>query len=338
MSMRAVVVIGASAGGVEALRELVAGLKPGLPAAVLVVLHMSRDSASALSTILARAGPLPAANALDGEPLAPGRIRVGQSDRHLLVLDGCTRLSLGPAENGHRPAVDPLFRSAARAYGPRVIAVVLSGARDDGTAGMATVVARGGIGLVQHPDDALFDSMPRSAMEYVPQERVLPANAIGKAISELVMDRDDEPPELPDDPLLDAETAIATMEDVTTDETVARPAGLACPSCHGALFELPGQPMPRYRCRVGHAWSAQTLLDEHAEALEGALWMALRALEEKSELSRRMATAARERGNGGAARRLETTGADAEEASTLIRELIPRLGGLSSEDRGSTTP
>jgi two-component system chemotaxis response regulator CheB len=218
----------------------------------------------------------------------------------------------------------------SKAYGRRVVAVVLSGARDDGTSGMSTVV--------QPPDDALLNSMPRTAMEYVPNERVLPAAALGEAVSELVMELDDEPQDLPDDPLLDAETAIATMGDVTTDETGARPAGLACPSCHGTLFELPGHPMPRYRCRVGHAWSAQTLLDEHGEALEGALWMALRALEEKSELSRRMADAARQRGNNGTSRRLESIGVDAEQASALIRELIPRLGGLTNQESASAAP
>jgi two-component system chemotaxis response regulator CheB len=334
MSIRSVVAVGASAGGVEALRAFVAGLSPGLPAAVLVVLHVPRDSRSALPQILTRSGPLPAAHALDGEPLQPGQISVAPVDHHMLVLEGRIRLSRGPAENGHRPAIDPLFRSAARALGPRVIAVVLSGARDDGTAGMASVVARGGVGLVQDPEDALHDSMPRSALEHVAVEHALPAIHLGKAVSDLVFERDPAEHGSGVNPLLDAETAMANMDDVTTDETGARPSGLACPACHGALFELAGAPEPRYRCRVGHAWSPESLLSEQAEALEGALWMALRALEEKGALSQRMAQAARSRGSHSTARRLEVASTDADQASDLIRDLIPRLANLTEAKDG----
>ena len=335
MSIRAVVVVGASAGGVEALRAFVAGLSPGLPAAVLVVLHVPRDSPSALPLILARSGPLPASHAVDGESLTAGRIRVAPVDHHMLVLDNHVRLSRGPAENGHRPAIDPLFRSAARALGAGVIAVVLSGARDDGTAGMASVISRGGVGLVQDPDDALHPSMPRNALEHVAVEHVLPAIHLGKAVSDLVMERARAEHGAGYDPLLEAETAMASMDDLTTDETGARPSGLACPACHGVLFELPGAPQPRYRCRVGHAWSPESLLDEQAEALEGALWMALRALEEKAALSQRMAVSARHRGTTSTARRLEEASSEADQASDLIRDLIPRLAGLTTGSHGA---
>ncbi|BCJ56388.1 hypothetical protein Asp14428_78630 [Actinoplanes sp. NBRC 14428] len=164
---RDVVAVGASAGGVEALRALVAGLPDGYPGAVLVVLHVPRDSPSALPAILTRSGPLPAATAVDGEELRHGRIYVAPNDHHLLALEGRIRLTRGPAENGHRPAVDPLFRSVARSYAERAVGVVLSGSRDDGAAGLTSIAARGGTTVVQDPADALYPWMPRAAIAHV---------------------------------------------------------------------------------------------------------------------------------------------------------------------------
>lgn len=330
MSPAALIVVGASAGGVEALRDLVRGLPAGLDAAVLVVLHVPRQAPSALPAILGRAGPLPAAHAMEGEPLEAGRIYVAPPDRHLLVIDGRLRLSTGPAENGHRPAIDPLFRSAAQWASTRTVAVVLSGSRDDGTAGAAAVVGSGGRLLVQDPDEALHPSMPRSAIEHVGADRILVAAELGPAAAELVKSVAETNgswvPDSQDDQLLKLETAMANMEDLTTDELPSQPAGLACPSCHGALFELSGAPAPRFRCRVGHAWSPQSLLGEQADAFEGALWTALRSLEEKVELSRRLAESTTRRGSVLTAERYQASSAAAEEAARLIRQLIVRLG------------
>lgn len=334
MARTEVVVIGASAGGVEALREVVSRLPADLPVPVLVVLHLPARSPSALPAILSRSGPLPADRVEDGEPIRPGHIYVARSDHHLLLVDGRVRLSNGPAENGHRPAIDPLFRSAARAYGPGAVGVVLSGARDDGTAGLAAIAQRGGIAIVQDPADALHPSMPRSALEHIAVDHVLPAVAIGPQLAELVRKGRDEwtePDSDPTDPLLTAETEMAGMKPMTTDQLPGRPSGFACPSCHGALFELDGLPIPRYRCRVGHAWSPESLLEEHAQAYEGALWSALRALEEKAALGRRMAASARERGSHIWAERYEGLGADAENAGALIRELIGWIGAASDD-------
>jgi two-component system chemotaxis response regulator CheB len=339
MAERDIVVIGASAGGVEELRSLVGGLPAGLPAAVLIVRHIPPRSPSALPVILARSGPLPAEHAIDGQPLECGRIYVAPADHHLVVADEHVSLSRGPAENGHRPAVDPLFRSVARAFGPRVIGVVLSGARDDGTGGLASIVRRGGVALVQDPADALHPSMPRSAIEHVEVHKSLPATALGPLIGELAGGGrgDDTGPGLvrvrpgakrPAAEVADGELAeeIAVTEfAVTEPRYLDNPAGFGCPSCHGALFALDGEPVPRYRCRVGHAWSPETLLDEQASALEGALWMALRSLEEKSALSGRMSAAAEARGSAGPAERYATTAVEAASAAALIRDLIVRL-------------
>lgn len=321
-------VIGASAGGVEALRMLVGGLPSDLAAAVFVVLHVPRESASALPTILDRSGPLPVRQAVDAEPIRAGHVYVAPPDSHMVVSDDQVKLTKGPRENGHRPAIDPLFRSAARAFGPRVVGVVLSGSRDDGTAGLASVVRQGGRALVQDPDEALHASMPRSALEHVPGTQPYLAGELGAAIAERVNETPANPAMPPVDPLLAAETVMAEMEPLTTDQLPGQPAGFGCPSCHGGLFELRGEPVPRYRCRVGHAWSPESLLDEQSETLEAALWMALRSLEEKAALGRKMAESARMRGNTGSASRYDSTAADTDGAIKVLRELIPRLSAL----------
>ncbi len=327
---RDVIAVGASAGGVESLRALVAGLPPDFPGSVLVVLHLPRDAPSALPSILNRCGPLPVTAAVDGEPLRPGRVYVAPVDHHLLLLDGHLRLSHGPAENGHRPAIDPLFRSVARGAGPRGVGVVLSGSRDDGAAGLASIVSRGGTAVVQDPADALYPSMPRAALAQAPTEHVAPAAKLGGLLAELTaMPLPDDLP-LPADVVLESEVAMSDLAAITTDE-FAPPAGFGCPACGGSLFQIDDGPVPRYRCRVGHAWSPESLLDEQALALEGALWMALRALEEKSELSRRMAANSVHR-RAGTGTRFQSIAADADAAGATIRRLIERLGSMPDRD------
>ena len=323
---RDVVAVGASAGGVEALRALVGGLPAEYPGVVLVVLHVPRDAPSALPRILDRSGPLPAEAAVDGEKLRAGRIYVAPNDHHLLVLAGRIRLVRGPAENGHRPAVDPLFRSVARAYGPRAVGVVLSGSRDDGAAGLSSIAARGGTTVVQEPSDALYPWMPRAAIARVgTADHVAPAAKLGGLIAEITaMDLPASAPR-DADPMLDTEVAMSDLAAITTDELTAPAAGYGCPSCGGSLFELESRPAPRYRCRVGHAWSPESLMDEQAIALEGALWTALRALEEKSALTRRMASTDRPYHSSTGAR-FQHMADDAEAAGNIIRGLIDRIG------------
>jgi two-component system chemotaxis response regulator CheB len=327
---RDMVAVGASAGGVEALRALVAGLPPDYPGTILVVLHIARDSPSALPAILTRSGPLPATTAIDGEAVRPGRVYVAPADNHLLLLDGRLRLTRGPAENGHRPAIDPLFRSLARAVGPRAVGVVLSGARDDGASGLTAIARQGGTTVVQDPEDALYPWMPRAAMAQVTPDHIVPAGKIGGLLSGMAdIDLPESHPA--EDALLDAEVAMSDPYRTMTTDQIADPAGYGCPSCGGSLFQIESDPLPRFRCRVGHAWSAESLLDEQAIALEGALWIALRALEEKSALSHRMA-GGRHSATGA---RFESMADDARSAGETIRKLIDQLGSALAADAPS---
>jgi two-component system, chemotaxis family, protein-glutamate methylesterase/glutaminase len=318
-----VVVIGASAGGVEALRAVVSGLPPDLPAAVVVVLHIPRGAPSALAGILDRAGPLPAVAAQQSAPLRAGTVYVAPVDHHVLVVERHLRLSHGPTENGHRPAIDPLFRSAALSHGPSAVGVVLSGTRDDGTAGLAAVAARGGTAVVQDPDDALYGGMPANALAQVPDALVHPAVKIGPVLGELLSrplgaDRTGAA-----DGLLIAETRMAEAGVPTTDRLgPATPSPFSCPSCNGVLFELPGAPAPRFRCRVGHAWSPDALEGEQAHAVDEALWAALRALEERADLLDRLAEDARRHGRSRSAASHGRRAARSREQARQVRRLV----------------
>lgn len=330
MAQRDVVVVGASAGGVEALRTLASHLPADLPAAVLVVLHTPPASRSALPSILARSGPLPATAAEEGDALVPGRILVAPPDRHLIVSGDAVTLSRGPRENGHRPAVDVLFRSAARALGPRVVAVVLSGTLDDGSAGMVAVHARGGVGLVQHPDEAMFDGMPFAAIEADSPEAVLPLTELAARLCELVGEPVREVVAEPVSGEMDEEVEMAEVEGALRHaaDPPGRPSGYACPDCNGVLYEIREDGLTRFRCRVGHAWSAQSLVAQQAVAVEGALWMALRALEEKASLARRMAAGAQDRRHPLSAATFVEQAAESEAAARVLRDLIDRVGTL----------
>lgn len=327
-----IIVIGASAGGVEALMDVVQTLPRDLPAALFVVLHIPPDGPSALPKILSAAGVLPAAHPHDGEPIEHGRIYVAPPDNHLLVEDGCVRVVRGPRENRYRPAVDPLFRSAARAYGPRVIGVVLSGMLDDGSAGMISIASRGGIGVVQEPDDALFPGMPQSAIKNDSPAHIVPVAQIGPLLIRLAREPARAvPQEVPrdmDNEVNSAEFDMGAIEDPTKPGT---PSVFGCPECGGVLWEMQEGTMLRYRCRVGHAFTADSLMAEQSLHLEAALWAALRGLEEKAALVHRLAERARERSHTMLADRYTEQERDALQHATVLRDLILR-GDTSPAD------
>jgi two-component system chemotaxis response regulator CheB len=331
---RDVVVVGASAGGVEALRTLVSGLPVDFPAAVLVVLHTPASSRSALASILTRSGPLPAVQAEEDDELQAGRILVAPPDRHLIVYGQRVTLSRGPHENGHRPAVDVLFRSAARALGPRVIAVVLSGTLDDGTAGLVAVHAQGGIGVVQSPEDAMYPGMPRAAIAGDDPQHILPVAEIPALLTKLTAQHGEPTPGAGGGGgggLMDAEVAMAYQDPTVLNdpERPGTPSGFACPDCHGVLFEIHEGQVRRFRCRVGHAWSPHSLAAQQTFAVEGALWMALRALEEKAALTDRMWRGARDRGHTITAQSFAAQSAEARASALVLRDLIQQTVTLA---------
>jgi two-component system chemotaxis response regulator CheB len=272
-----IIVIGGSTGGIEALRQIVASFPDDLAAAVLVVIHTAAGYTSHLPDLLAAKSKLKATLALHGEPLTMGRIHVAPPDNHLLLRPGYLAVQRGPKENGSRPAVDPLFRSASIAYGPRVVAVVLSGHLDCGTAGLLSVKARGGIAIVQDPDEAIASDMPCSALKHASVDHVLRAADIGPMLVRLTREPVIAEPAPPS-------TALFEMEG---DEPGMR-SDVVCPICQGALTEGQLSGVTTFRCHVGHAFSQAALLAEQAESLERALWAAVRALEESARVANRM--------------------------------------------------
>lgn len=301
---RDLVVIGASAGGVETLMRVVADLPRTLSAAVCIVLHIAPESPSALAGILARAGRLPCRPAGDGDPLVPGEILVAPPNRHLVIEDDRVRLTIGPRENNHRPAVDALFRTAAQEHGNRVLGVVLTGTRDDGTAGLAVIKAQGGAAIVQDPADALYPGMPANALRNVSVDAVLPSSEIARAIERMV-DEDLNPPD-PD------------MTQARIDEESS--GGITiCPECGGVLSERAEAGVTYWECRVGHRYSTVTLADAQADGVEAALWTAIRALTDRARLLHSLAARARSRGQVQSARLFQRRAELAGQQAELVR-------------------
>jgi two-component system chemotaxis response regulator CheB len=321
-----VVAIGASAGGVEALKELAAGLPADLPAPVLVVLHVPPSETSQLPAILQRSGPLPALHPSDGDRLEPGVIFVAPPDRHLMVVDGRARVVRGPKENLHRPAVDPLFRSAALTYGPDAIAVVLTGTLADGAAGAAAVADHGGTVVVQDPGEARYPDMPLSVIAADHPDHVLPLAQIAAMLSRLVSENRTEVA-MEDAMGLSAENRYAAFAEdaIGRDEGVGNRSAFGCPECGGVLWEQDNGVL-RFRCRVGHAYAAETLHDAQGGTLDTALWVALRALEERASLARRIQKRLRGRGNEAGAARHDQRIEEAEHHANVIRAVLAGQG------------
>ncbi|MGY1689380.1 chemotaxis protein CheB [Geodermatophilus sp. SYSU D01105] len=324
--MDRLVVVGASAGGLPPLQELVAALPEDLPAAVLVVLHLPSTADSHLSRLLARSGRLPARQAEEGERLTPGTILVARPDHHLLVRDSRVRLSRGPRQNRQRPAIDPLFRSAAQSYGPGVVAVVLSGALDDGAVGAAAVAAQEGAVLVQDPAEARVSAMPRAALAGVRRARALPAARLGAAVQELVC----RPLPVPAPTKTTDEQRSRSMEGGPTAVTdLGTPAAVGCPECQGGMFETVPDNTASYTCHVGHSWTAQTLLDAQRQAVESAIYNAASKLLEIAAVHRRLAELDTEEAGDRTAHL---------RAAERAERRAERIGALAAEDPEGDTP
>lgn len=284
-----IIVIGASAGGIEPIRTILGALPSDFSGSLFIVVHTSPDSPGILHTIFDNAGPLPAEAARDGQRIAPGRVYVAPPDRHLTIEPSRMCLSRGPKENRFRPALDPLFRSAAQTYGPRVVGIVLSGGLDDGTAGLWTVKQLGGTAIVQDPSEAWAPSMPQSAMKHVRVDHMLRADEIAPLLVRLAATAADA-----------GEGDYAVPENVRIEVNIAKsekakdagvlrlgdPSIYACPECHGVLLQMKEAVSPRFRCHTGHAYSLESLLSEMDEAIGETLWSAIRALDERAMLLR----------------------------------------------------
>ena len=303
----AVVGVGASAGGVEALIAFARELPLDLRAPVLIVLHLAPSGTSVLSGILDRNCPLPVTTASSGEALAAGHLYVAPPDQHLRVHGGVLHLDREPRINGHRPAIDPLFESLAHSWGSHAIGVILSGTRDDGTLGLARIKANGGRCYVQDPDEALYSSMPANALRAVAVDGTHPAAELADVVARLA-----------DVGLVGEDAGVGRTMSIS--ERI--PTRLSCPDCGGVLFEDRSDGIERFACSVGHVYGPESLDVEQARQLESALWAAVRSLEDRADLLRRMAARSEAREN---ARQSEHHRAEADEAlrrAEMIRSIV----------------
>jgi two-component system chemotaxis response regulator CheB len=333
-----VAVVGASAGGVEALCAFVRGLPADLEPAVLTVLHLAPYGTSVLPKILARNTGLPVLRAEEGQPLLAGHLYVATPDRHLMVRDRHVHLSSAPRENGHRPAIDPALRSAVEGYGAATAGVLLTGTGDDGAAGLLAVHRAGGATAVQDPDEALYDGMPRAALRHVAVDAVLPVAEVGAWIAQLqavpvTVPGSAMPPDAPrhhsSSPVVDALPPGRDPASAVPDASGAA-TRFTCPDCGGVLFagEEPG--LLTFNCSIGHKYSPDSLVAANRDGVEAALWRAVRTLEDRIVLLSRMADRARAAGLDRSARSMESQGRDLLARAAAIRDAITAMPGAEA--------
>jgi two-component system chemotaxis response regulator CheB len=331
MKPRRLIVMGASAGGFDPLKVILAGLPADLAAAILIVVHIPPDSPGFLPRVFGRICALPVDHAMDGDPLRTGQVYFAPPDRHIVIEDGCVRVSRGPKENFSRPAIDPLFRSAAQYFGRRTIGVVLSGCLDDGTAGCWTIKRRGGVTIAQDPAEAIFPSMPRSACAYVEMDYCLPAREIATVLISQTAGLEPNTEEHPVTKELEVETAIAKGGDALSlgvmDLGTSTP--YTCPECHGVLLALKEGGTPRFRCHTGHAYSLSSLLSEVTSNGENSLWNATREIEEGIMLMEHASRHLLEKGNRSGAELLASKAKSSEARVRLLRSALAEHEAVS---------
>jgi two-component system chemotaxis response regulator CheB len=288
MANRDILAIGASAGGVEALSFLAQNFPPNFPASVLVTVHLASEGGSVLDEILNRSGPLSAAFANGNDRLRKGHIYIAPADRHLIVEDDRLVLGSGSRENNTRPAIDPMMRSAAACCGPRTVGVVLTGTLSDGASGLCAIEQCNGITVVQDPTDAEFSEMPTNALNRVKPDHVVDLAAMPRLLNCLATQPAGETKPIPESVKFEVEIARGALASIENMDRVARRSGFACPDCHGVMWEIKEGELIRYRCHVGHTYAANLISIAVDENLRRALGSALRALEERRSLARRL--------------------------------------------------
>lgn len=322
MSNRDIIVIGGSSGATAPLRTILGALPKDLPAAVFIVLHIPARSLGLLATVTSAAAHLPVHAAVEGMTISPGNIYLGVPDHHLILADGQIRLGRGPRENMARPSIDPMFRSAAMSYGPRVIGIVLSGFLNDGASGLEAIKRCGGITLVQDPADAIADEMPRSALQALEVDLTLSATRISDILSDLVNDTPGPVRPIPPEIRLEVDIAAGARIDSARLRRIADPSPVTCPQCGGVLSAVRNAKPLRFRCQVGHAYTADVVAKEQENAVDEALRVALRIIEERAELVRRMADDGRNAGRRALAEMYEERATEYSDYAETIRKAV----------------
>jgi two-component system chemotaxis response regulator CheB len=326
MANRDIIVVGSSAGGVEALQRLCAALPADLNATVFIAQHLSPSSRSLLPEILSRAGPLPVSSPLDGQAIEPGRIYVAAPDLHMLVRPGRILMRRGPYENRTRPAVNALFRSAAIAYGARVIGVVLTGLLDDGTEGLIAIKAAGGMSVVQDPAEAEWPSMPRNAVQRDHVDTVAGLDALVPALLRLVDGEAAPDVPLPNEYLIEDRIAAQDFAVMETDITTpGRPSKISCPDCGGVLNQIEAEDEIRFRCQVGHAFTPLGLAEAQSAELERALGIAVRTHRDRIKLFDQMRDKASARALPRAVERWNSARAESEAMIGVLEQAMVNL-------------
>jgi two-component system chemotaxis response regulator CheB len=330
---RDIIVIGASAGGLEVLGVLARELEPDLPAAVFAVMHIG--ATSHLAAVLGRQSRLPVVPASAGLRFERGKIYVGVPGLHLLLHGDHLLLRRGPRENLARPAVDPLFRSAAASFGGRVIGVVLTGALADGTAGLRAIKRCGGLAVVQDPAEALAEGMPRSALRHVDVDHVCKMEDMARLLGSLSRLPAGPTPEIPINIRLESAIAAQELIDMRADDMLGTPSRFTCPECHGTLWEIEDGTMLRYRCHVGHAFSADAVLASQGDEIDRLLDTLLRSHQERAALAHRMARHERANDRHVLADQLEIRARDYEQDVEIMKSLMRSGEAGSGEPEGA---
>jgi len=330
-----IIVVGASAGGIDPLRQLCQEFPADLPAAVFIVLHIGIRSH--LADILDRRAALPVLTAESGAPVTPGTIYVEPPGKHLLLHDEHVLLRRGPRENMARPAVDPLFRSAAASYGSRVVGVILSGSLNDGTAGIRAIKRCGGVAVVQEPMDATEPSMPSSAIRHVAVDHIAPAADLAALLYRLAKTPAGPTPDIPLDIRVEAAIAVQELESMAIEDKLGTLSPFTCPECHGALWEIDDGSMIRYRCHVGHAYTADAVVAAGSIEIDKKMEQLLRMHRERAALMHHMAKQERGMRNASLAGQLEARAKECDEDAELVRQLArhPTFQGRVRDAEGA---
>ncbi|MCY7350138.1 MAG: chemotaxis protein CheB [Cytophagaceae bacterium] len=337
MPKRDIVVIGSSAGGVYALKDLVSQLPADFNASIFVVQHVAANTPSLLPGILSRSGPLPAVHPHDGDAFEPGHIYLAPPNHHLILDHGRVLVRKGPKENRFRPSIDALFRSAAYTYGSRVIGVILTGLLNDGTSGMWTVKRLNGVSIVQSPDDALYADMPLNVMEYVDVDHTIPLAELGPLLCRLIDEPAPEQHQLSPEETERIEIEVRTAAQHNAFEmgilNLGQLTQLTCPECHGAISAIQEGTLVRYRCHTGHAFTASSLLSEVSKSVEDSFWKVLRGLEESTILLGQMGDKFKKEGKLEAADQFIEQARKTRQQSQVILDLVFQHERVSEDAR-----